>query len=418
MNISYTIKAKLARAGIVLLALSPFSIVSFTLQSLIALLSLLIPSPHRIVSQVPLAPRIDRILRPMMLIYLVTLAGTAFSISELIFVDEINIGVILARFGGQQFALVMGFFQVLCGYFLAQYYGETTIRRTIMIPFIIIVCVAGYQYIATATGLPYVGKYVNDRFVGLRPSSLAVEPKYLASYLSCIVFYLGYLFFESTRSPRLAYSLGLIAGLYFFVAAASANGAMIFILLIVLMIFSLPIRWRFAIGALVIISLQAASMRFEAEEFGLRGTHLDLIQNLGAIDLGLLDDLIALPILAWIDNPGKVIFGFGPGLMHFFAARHSDQATWWAGDSYIEGNISLLMYASNFGVVLFGLLLVSITLTAIALVRRPPLGFNTSTSFFFVGTFIAGAVITGNISVPFFISIGWIFGSHVARRSY
>lgn len=419
MTFHHTTEAKLARAGMVLLVLSPLSLISFTLQSLIALATLAFPLSRQAVGQLDMPSRPDKLLKLLkliLLVYLLTFIGTSLSIAELVYEGKAGLAELLARVGGQQVAMLLGFFQIICGFFMAHRYGDKQLRRAIMIPFIVIICVAAYQLIALATGLPFIGKLVDDRFVGLRPSSLAVEPKYLASYLACIIFYLGFRLFETSFAARSVVCIFLVAALYFFVAAASANGAIIFVLLLALLLLVLPGRWRWSFILLAVLGLQAALLQFDAESLGLRETHKDLITNISAIELSLLDDLIALPVLAWMDNPGKVMVGFGPGLMHFFATQYSQYATWWVGESYIEGNVSFLMYASNFGLLLYLVLLIAITVAAVARVRRPPLNASTATGFFFASSFIAGAVVTGNISVPFFVAIGWIFGSQAAPR--
>jgi hypothetical protein len=416
MILHHTTQAKLARAGMVLLVLSPLSLISFTLQSLIALATLMLPLPRQAGAQIDSATRPDILFKLILLVYMLTFMGTSLSIAELVYEGQVGIGDILARAGGQQVALLLGFFQVVSGFFMAQRYGDQHVRRAIMIPFVIIICVAAYQLISLATGLPFIGKLVADRFVGLRPSSLAVEPKYLASYLACIIFYLGFRLFETALAARSVACILLAAALYFFVAASSANGAIIFVLLLALVPFVLPGRWRWTLIVLAVVGVQAALLQLDAESLGLRETHKDLLTNISVIDLSLLDDLIALPLLAWMDNPGKVIVGFGPGLMHFFAAQYADYATWWVAESYIEGNVSFLMYASNFGLLLYLVLLIGIIVAAVAKVRNPPPHVSISTVFFFASAFVAGAVVTGNISVPFFVAIGWIFGSQAALR--
>jgi hypothetical protein len=410
MRLHASTEAKLARAGMVLLALSPFSLISSTMLSLLALGSLLLPLHAYNTASLDL-PGPKRLLVTMGLVYALSFIGAGLSLAELLYQGRAGLGAIAARFGGQQIALLLGFFHILCGFFMAQRCSDAQLRRLIMIPALVIIAVAAYQLVSLATGLPFIGKLVDDRFVGLRPSSLAVEPKYLASYLACLIFYLGFRLRETPLAPRVLVGLLLCSCLYFFIAAASANGAMIFVLLIGLLLLVLPARWRWSLIVLALIGVQTILLQIDAESLGLRETHKDLISNLDAVDLTLLDDLIALPVMAWMDNPAKVFTGFGPGLMHFFAADFGRYATWWEGDTYIEGNVSFLMYASNFGLLLYLLLLVGICSAAVARARRPAPATSMSTVFFFASSFIAGAVVTGNISVPFFVAIGWLFGT-------
>lgn len=415
MSLHPTTEFRLARAGMVLLVLSPFSLVSFTLQSLIALASLLLPARRGTQHRIQGAKAWSRLLVWMLVIGLLSLLGSILSIADLIVSGRAGLVEIIARSTGQQLALGLGFFQVLCGFCMSRHYGDQVVRRAVILPFIVIMCVATYQLIAIAVGLPYLGKFVDDRFVGLRPSSLAVEPKYLAGYLACLIFYLGYRFFETSIKGKFVLGIGFLSALYFFVATASGNGALITVLLLALCLLVLPLRWRLILAVSGLLGLQFVIAGFDVERLGLRETHKDLIANINSIDLSLLDDLIVMPILAWLDNPLKVVLGFGPGLMHFFAAQYTDYATWWTAGTYIEGNVSLLMYASNLGLVLYGLLLILITLNAASLVRRPPPGIRGSTAFFFACSFLAGAVIAGNISVPLFVSIGWILGIRMPR---
>lgn len=417
MKLHAITELRLARAGLVLLVLSPFSLVSFTLQSLIALASLALP----VRCGANLGPQgvqaWNRILVWMLAIYFLSLLGSMFSLADLIESGRASFVEVLARSAGQQVALWLSFFQVLCGFFMARHYTDQVVRRAVIVPFIIIIGLATYQILAIAAGLPFLGKFVDDRFVGLRPSSLAIEPKFLAGYLAFVMFYLGHRFFETSIKCKLFLCIGFLSALYFFLAASSGNGVLIVVMMLLLLLLVMPVKWRLIVLVSGLLGLQFVIGGLDVEGLGLRESHKDLILNMDTFNLSLLDDLIVMPILAWQDNPLKLVLGFGPGMMHFFAAQYADYATWWVPGTYIEGNLSLLMYTSNIGIALYGLLLIRISLHATSLVRRPPPSIQGSTAFFFAGSFLAGAVVAGNISVPFFVSIGWILGARMVRST-
>jgi len=401
-----------------MLLLSPFSLLSTVAQVLIALVvalfSLLIykqrNSPYRISKGI----NVRTLVTAMALIFIWGLIGSMLSIVELSSTRE-QLSKILERAGVQQLAMMVSFIQVICGYYMATLFSDRGMRNAIVLPFILVASVGAYQLLAIKYGLPYIGNFVDDKFIGLRPTSLAKEPKYLSSYLACMFFYLGFLLVDARFEyfKRVWVLMGLLVSLSFFIQAGSANGFITILVLSILLLFVLSAHWRLRTFAILIVAVLVAyylSDFLDLEALNLRGSHKDILENISNLSLSLFDDLIALPALAWIENPLKMLFGFGPGLMHFFAYRFINIATWLTDETYIEGNVAVLMYASNLGLLLYGLLLLLVGRFAISLVRRPPQGISRSTAFFFAAAFIAGAFVSGTQSIPLFISIGWILG--------
>lgn len=409
-----------------MLLLSPFSLLSTVTQVLIALVvaffSLLIYKQRNLPYSIYKGIKIRTLFMGMALIFIWGLLGSMLSIVELSSTKEVQLSKILERGGVQQFAVMVSFIQVICGYYMATLFSDRGMRKAIVLPFILVASVGAYQLLAIKYGFPYIGNFVDDKFIGLRPTSLAKEPKYLSSYLACMFFYLGFLLVDTrfVYFKRVWVLMGLLVSLSFFIQAGSANGFITILALAILLLFVLGAHWRlrtFTILTITILVAYYLLATLDLEAMNLRGSHKDILGNISNLNLSLFDDLIALPTLAWIENPLKMLLGFGPGLMHFFAYRFINQATWLTDETYIEGNVAFLMYASNLGLLLYGLLLLLIGWFAVSLVRRPPQGISRSTAFFFAAAFIAGAVVSGAQSVPLFISIGWILGRRYSVNS-
>jgi len=415
MSSHLTLGALMGRAGVLMLLISPASLLSTVTQVVVALAAafpfLLIYKQRYLSGVASFGVNQKPMLACMLIIFLFGMSTSILSMTELISTNEAPMMEVFGRSGGQQLALMLSFLQVVCGYHMAISFSDHALRRVIILSFVVISLVAAYQVVAIKLGLPYVGKFVDDKFVGLRPTSLANEPKYLSGYLACMLYYLFFLFFEARFTGRLWILVALVAALSFFIQAASANGFIAVFLLAVLLLLTQRMRWSFLIYAVLTVAIGMALLSVAAidlDALNLRGTHKDILENISSIDLTLFDDLIALPLLAWMENPWKSFVGFGPGLMHFFARRFIDQATWLTDETYIEGNVSFLMYASNLGVFVYFLLLLFLGRCAIALVRTPPEGTSRSTALFFASVFTAGAIVSGNQSIPLFLAIGWI----------
>ena len=141
------------------------------------------------------------------------------------------------------------------------------------------------------------------------------------------------------------------------------------------------------------------------------------MDNFGNLELSYLDDLIALPLMAWRDNIWNLLIGFGPGLMHFFAHAHMGSATWLTDEIYIEGNVSSITFISNFGLIMFMILFVFFARRGWFIMNRKIELEWLSVNSFFVSSFFVGALIGGNTSIPFFLSLGWILRWSVRRNS-
>jgi uncharacterized integral membrane protein len=116
-------------------------------------------------------------------------------------------------------------------------------------------------------------------------------------------------------------------------------------------------------------------------------------------------------MMAWLGDPLSLLIGFGPGLMHFFASRYMDQATWLTGTTYIEGNVGAIMYISNYGLFVFLALFVYVFRKARQNFSLLGIESDRPIQMYILSSFVLGAAIAGNVSCPFYLSIGWILGT-------
>jgi hypothetical protein len=323
---------------------------------------------------------------------------------------------ILYRNGAQLGSLLLAFFQIGCGFHMAKYISPHRIRIAIYTTFWMTLGLCVYQNLAYSLDLRYVGTLAYDPVTGLRPSALAMEPKFLSSYLLCVVSLLltdGLVGRTSKFVASLPRILGIALGLYFFLQTASGNGYASAAILVTIYFLAFPSARKALL--VVVLALVVSAILFvnglTLSDFSLRESHQSIIENIFNIDLGLFDDLIALPMMAWMDNPLSVLIGFGPGLMHFFASRHLDQATWLPGDTLIEGNVSAIMYVSNFGLLVALGLFLYVLRRAQHAIESAKANTDRPLQVCFLSMFVLGAAIGGNNAVPLFLSIGWILGT-------
>ncbi len=353
----------------------------------------------------------------MLALVFFTLIGSLISVSILLVSDEFSFFLIALRLFSQYGALFVNMIIIVCGYHLSTYFSNRSIRKAIYIPFVITLSICVYQSFADSLGLPFIGKYEMDKFVGLRPSGLANEPKYLASYLVVVFFFLLYEFGgKDNRSNKLVVFvrlIGLVVSGYFFLAASSGNGILALCILLVFSFTRLRIHQQLLTSVFFAAFLIWLSWFIESESFVLRGSHKDIIDNFFNLDLTYFDDLIALPVMAWRDNFWNLLIGFGPGLMHFFAYRYMNFATWFTDETYIEGNVSAITFISNFGLIIFLFLFAYFTKCCLASLNNKTLIESRSINFFFATSFFVGALVQGNMSIPFYLALGWILHKRV-----
>ncbi|MDO8264241.1 MAG: hypothetical protein Q7T21_13615 [Gallionella sp.] len=418
----------LAMIGLVLLWLTPFSILKnmqifFVAIVIVSMFRLFAKRPVNCGQLIDVGPLLElkKIRFFLLAVVLYALLGSFISILILLSSGDADIFELAWRFFSQFAALLIYMFTIVCGYHMAVHFDIYRIRQAIYIPFLLMVSICVYQVFSESWGLPYIGNYVVDKFVGLRPSGLAGEPKYLASYLAVVFFFLLYeLKAGKSRFGQFGYFIklsGLAAAAYFFLAAASGNGFLAFFVLLLVYFTRLRIWQQLVVGAAMVVILLWLGSQIAAGGLGLRGSHQDIIDNLGNLDLSNLDDLIALPLMAWRDNGWNLLFGFGPGLMHFFARRYMNFATWLTDETYIEGNVSAITFISNFGLVLFATLFVFFAKRSWFTINSQSKLGSFPVNSFFVSSFFVGALVGGNSSIPFFLSLGWILRWSVQRKS-
>jgi hypothetical protein len=346
-----------------------------------------------------------------------------FFIFYVLVISSVSIGILLSEKSDIVLSLVIRFFkqfgstilfciQIIFGYFFSNYFSDKKVHDILNIGFLLTLIICFYQYFAVKFGLIYIGNYVVDKNLGIRYSGLCVEPKYLSTYLLLFAFYFLHRlsFFNKDVSLRLKLFelFKIIAALFFFVLSGSANGYIAFIVLLVSYV--LFKGTKALISTIFIISLISYFIYpiIDLETIGLREVHLQLLKNISDFNILMLDDMIYMPIMTFEKYPFGFIFGFGPGLMHFYALDFLNYSTWITGKgTYIEGGLSLLMYISNYGIFFFLFFFSFIVCKAINNIRSSSF-LKSPLEFYFFYSFVIGALISGNISNPFFISIGWI----------
>lgn len=411
----------LALTGAAALALSPFSYVPFILRLMIALLFGVIASQyHRgikanidasAIQLIPkgLLPRRIGIAFLSLMVYVVICS--LISINILLSDTGTNFGQVLQRSVTQLGSLSFFMFEAICGFHMALWLRPSQLRPLLVYPMLVTLLIAIYQSTAIATGMPYIGRYAFDALVGLRPSGLAMEPKYLSSYLAIATTFIIVDFIKNknqlSKALSLTYMAMTAASAYYFISAASGNGALTLAIIILTYLLAFPTKGKILALALLITAILAAYQAVDFDQLPIRNSHKGILENLSALDILMFDDLIFLPALAWMDNIWSVIFGFGPGLMHFFGAKYAAYATWLTDETYIEGNLSAIMFISNFGLIIFSVLLIVMTRHALRTIRRSRSKSWLPLDVWFLLTFMSGALVSGNISTPIYLAIGW-----------
>jgi hypothetical protein len=406
--------------GLFLLALSPFSILHQNLRFAIAGVALVVYTILKpgLLDARPISVNGRAGLRGIYvscaLLLLYALFCSTISIAILLQRGEAQWLEILDRGGKQLGSLLLAFAQVVCGFHMARHFGPRIMRIVIYAILWLDLLLCSYQNLSDVLGLPYLATPVHDPVVGLRPSALAGEPKYLSVYLLCLAAMLIIDTPRSYKSKLVAFvprALGVFLAGYFFLQTASGNGYSSVFILIAVYFVAFPTARKVLVGIAIGLAILVLAPALQLSDLGLRESHRNLLFNISDVDLTLFDDLIALPMMAWMDNPLSVLIGFGPGLMHFFAHRYFDLATWIERDTTIEGNISAIIYISNYGVLVFSILFVHIFRKAQRIVRSAKVDGARRLGVYFLAVLIVGSFIGSNVSVPFFLSIGWILGT-------
>jgi len=408
-SIGYRLKnTNIAMAGYCYLLLSPFSIISYPIQNATAVLCLLVgllkPKLVKIETE-----GVKKIYNFSFFVFLYTLTVSVISIVNLSLNDSSEIWKIISRWGVQELSLSLNLFQLLCGYYLANSYKSHQIRNVIMFSYCITLLTGYYQIFAHALNLPFLGHFSEDVKVGLRPTGLALEPKYLSGYLAGFMGYLGCRSVFDKCSNRVFNISVLILSLFLFLKCSAANGLVSLLVTIFTLFLVSKIYSRLILSfSMVLIVLAFGSLN--PDLILIRDSHAEILNNASNLNLLIFDDLIFLPMFAWLDNPIKALFGFGPGLMHFFAQKHLSQASWVTVDNIIEGNLSIIMYISNMGVFLVGFILIFVLrlVSHVSAAHRGKEDFSLCVYFSVMS--LISLTVSGPISVPGILSIGWLLG--------
>jgi len=430
MEAAGVVSTPMAIFGLIFLTLAPFAWLTNNVRMILSGIGVLvyvavkpkILSAHNFITSWPAdKSHLREIYMWLTLLFLHAIFCSVVSAAILLPSGEVTKSEFFERCGAQLLSLLLAFFQIACGFHMAKYMSTATIRASVYLGFWISIAVSIYQTIAIAYGLPFIGLEVVDSRVGLRPSGLAGEPKTLAAYLVVVLLLL--LIDEQRQKRRKLLSVlmrisGIILAAKYFVGTSSGNGwVSAAILVIVYLFFLSSLRTSLAgitLGLLLAIVF-VSSDQHSLSELQLRENHEAILGNLSNLDLGLFDDLVALPMMAWLDNPLNVLLGFGPGLMHFFANRYLYQAAWLTGESYIDGNVSAIAYISNFGLLIATFLFVHIFRKGRKVVKSSTDAGQRPIRVFFLASFVVGATVAANVGCPFYISIGYILAISGAK---
>jgi hypothetical protein len=315
---------------------------------------------------------------------------------------------VLNRYLIQNISLILVFFQVYLGFLLLQYVRYAELLKVFEIIIVFLLAISIYQLVAFNTGFSYIGLYVKDELSGLRPSSFSGEPKHFSVFLVLSLFFLkDLLWYSHKKQTKIIYLFAISSVFYMFLMTKSGNGYLSFVVLLVFVLFNKNIK-IFTVGFIVIAGMLVLFMN-GYEEVSLRPSHLAIFNAIkyGDVQLfSLLDDLIVLPIMAWVENPSFLFFGFGKGLMHFYASKFMEHATWLDGSTYIVGNIALISNVSNFGIIFSGTLLYYLNSVYVKLFKKSTNVVEKRLLNFLMYNFVIGFFIGGNTAIFFYGSIG------------
>jgi hypothetical protein len=338
---------------------------------------------------------------------------------------DYNLTFVINRFETQLIRFVLIMTEVYIGFKILSYLSEKKLIALLFYSLLVTIVLAIYQNIAYKYNLPMWGlffshndKFAIDQVTGFRNNALLGEPKYLSVYMAVSLFMLYDL---STFYIKKIYAYILLAlAVFIFLNTSSANGLIAFFILFLLNIYIKNKKIFF----ILLLGLPSLTYLFlnNYELFIFRPSHLLLLDALtsGSLNMSMMDDLVFLPYLAWLNYDFMLPFGFGLGLLHFYAANFIDEARWFnLSAGYIDSNVALISYISNFGLILVTLsvlyMLYSVHKNLIffkELERQMLIKFS-------IYSFFVGLLIGGNLTVMMFFSIGLIiYYSQLRKKEF
>lgn len=337
---------------------------------------------------------------------------------------EYSMSAVLHRFEIQLFRFIFILFDIYIGLKLFEYLDEKTVIKILLSSIILIVLLALYQNIAYMYNLPLWGLYFShnekfaiDSITGYRNSSLCGEPKYLSVYMAVAFFFVKDLS-KKYLKKIFAYLL-MVLILFVFLKTSSANGLLAFLILIAINIY-LYSRKIFYVSILLIPILSYLFLNYY-EYIIFRPSHLlilDAIMN-SSIDMSYMDDLVYLPWLSWINFSFMLPLGYGLGLLHYYAANFIYMAKWFnLNEGYIDSNVALLSYISNFGIILILIVFIFFIYSMNKNLIFFKYGNSNILIKYSIYTFFVGLFIGGNITTMLFISIGIMLYYNNVRQRY
>lgn len=266
-----------------------------------------------------------------------------------------------SRFSIQFIRLFFIFLSIIIGYNLARYISPQQYDKAIAVLFVFVLLTGGVQFILMELNLPVWGissqrNYIAaDLNLGKRVNGLIGEPKAFG-----VVSAMAFWFFAKRwiKLNKIVYLLLTLSSFFLLYRSGSANAYLAFVFTSLIYSLNKINGFKLFISFLLFSILSFSIVLVFKDYIFVRESHKLVIDSLlsGELDINIFDDLVKLVLAVWIEDFQYIIFGWGFGLIHFFSINHLDMATWFTIDhGYIDSNVGILSFISNFGI--FGLTL-------------------------------------------------------------
>lgn len=350
----------------------------------------------------------------LLIIFLITNISSLYLLVE----KGVPFTALVKRLIIQSFRFLLGVLEIYLGFAFLNYITAKNFLKVQYFLMRLLIAAGVYQFIAFHSGgLPYWGLSMSRSIIapsanyGIRPNSFIGEPKTFAVFaIVALTFFLYmYLYKKISLSSFILWSS---LSLFCFVRAESGNGALGVIVL--LSIHFLTYRINYYLKAFICsVGIYLGYMVFSQPELFF-SRNLSVLIAFSNLDFNTLlysmDDLILLPVLALIGNKICIFFGFGYGLLTFYANDYMEYSSWlikFAGTNFnIDSNVAVLGFVCNYGVLLMLLACVFVVKQKGRLAKTCNDTDLLVISGFLFNCFFLGLFITGN-KVALYFSLGF-----------
>ncbi|MCO4781902.1 MAG: hypothetical protein KC646_06215 [Candidatus Cloacimonetes bacterium] len=350
----------------------------------------------------------------LLIIFLITNLSSLYLLVE----KGVPFPSLVKRLVIQSFRFLLGVLEIYLGFAFLNYIKTEQYLKLQYFLMRLLIGAGVYQFIAFHSGgLPYWGLAINRSIIapsanyGIRPNSFIGEPKTFAVFAIVALSFFLYMYMYEKISLSSFVIWGALS-LFCFVRAESGNG--ILGVVILLSIHFLISRVNYYFKAFICCAgLYLGYMVFSQPELFF-SRNLSVLIAFSNLDFNTLlysmDDLILLPVLALIGNKICIFFGFGYGLLTFYANDYMEYSSWlikYAGTNFnIDSNVAVLGFICNYGVLL---MLLACTFVVKQKQRLAAECKDTDLlviSSFLFNCFFLGLFITGN-KVALYFSLGF-----------